>query len=488
MINSPEPVIHKNRQQAVLTHLQNVLNNPKLRIDTLNGSRLAKGLSQSITGTDQAVELKRLMSQLGLPDRELEAEMPSGLSMEVAFTQRKWLLFNKTVARLRAVCLSPVRELLKGEPVEPMNTRELQAALNTIPPATGGIPLTLIVISTSGFTIESRELVDRRADRTLILMAPNDGGGWDVFGPPEVIGLTDLLDPEDEPSKRQRIAAAIAAAEGELIASGIPAEKIAGRTQLPIQLVETELKNYARSAGLVAKRLDGRMVVYREGSMPPALVAAGGSDMPLLDRIKSIFSRKGEHEKKIAFLSERRTALNLQRDRAYEDLATFEKQEAMLRRQFKEAAGAITKKRVTQQLLQMRKDVERRQQMIDVLNRQANIVGTHLHNLELVQQGQSSELPDTEEITADAVAAEEMLASLEADAELAESVSTGSVGKMSAEEQALYEELERESAPPPRATAARQVDDAPIAAEEPRMSQSTPPSPAPRRPNSPELG
>src|SRR5690606_27757431 len=131
------------------------------------------------------------------------------------------------------------------------------------------------------------------------------------------------------------------------LTSGITAEKMTGRTGLPIQMVEAELKSYAKAQpGLAAKRLDGRMVVYREGTMPDAVVSAtGGTDMPLLDRVKALFGRKGEHEKKIAFLSERKAGLALQRDKAYEDLNQFEKQEAMLKRQFKEAAGAITKKR-----------------------------------------------------------------------------------------------------------------------------------------------
>jgi hypothetical protein len=81
------------------------------------------------------------------------------------------------------------------------------------------------------------------------------------------------------------------------------------------------------------------------------------------------------------------------------------------------------------------------------LNQQVNIVATHLHNLELTQQGKRAELPDTEEIAADAAAAEDMLAKLQADNELADSVS-GTVGMssatagMTAEEQALFAELE----------------------------------------------
>ena len=101
----------------------------------------------------------------------------------------------------------------------------------------------------------------------------------------------------------------------------------------------------------------------------------------------------------------------------------------------------------TGQLLQLRKDIERRQQLITVLNQQVNIVSTHLHNLELVQQGQIAKLPDSEEVASDAAKAEEMLAGLEADAELAGSVGGIANVGMSAEEQALYDELERETRP-----------------------------------------
>ena len=169
--------------------------------------------------------------------------------------------------------------------------------------------------------------------------------------------------------------------------------------------------------------------------------------MPLIDKVKTLFARKGENEKKIAFLSERRAALSQQRDRSYEEMATQERQEADLRKQFKDSTGEITKRRVTSQLLQLRKDIERRQQLLTVLNQQVNIVSTHLHNLELVQQGQTAKLPDGEEMAADAAKAEEMLAELEANTELAATVGGVATATMSQEEQALYEELEREGAP-----------------------------------------
>ncbi|MBC7783132.1 MAG: hypothetical protein H7144_04770, partial [Burkholderiales bacterium] len=97
------------------------------------------------------------------------------------------------------------------------------------------------------------------------------------------------------------------------------------------------------------------------------------------------------------------------------------------------------------QLLQLRKEIERRAQLMGVLNQQINIVSTHLHNLELVQQGRGAKLPDSEEIAGDAAAAEDMLAQLQADSELADSVGTTASATLSNEEQSLYEELLRES-------------------------------------------
>src|SRR6202044_948764 len=143
----------------------------------------------------------------------------------------------------------------------------------------------------------------------------------------------------------------------------------------------------------------------------------------------------GENEKKIAFLSERRTALMQQRDRSYEDINVLETQESKLRTDFKEAGSDLTKRRVTGQLLQLRKDIERRQQLLTVLNQQINVVSTHLHNLELVQQGQTAKLPEGEE--------------MEANTEVAASVGGVATAPMSQEEQALYEELEREGQSPP---------------------------------------
>ncbi len=193
-------------------------------------------------------------------------------------------------------------------------------------------------------------------------------------------------------------------------------------------------------------------------------------------------------EKKIAFLSERRTALSQQLDRSYEDMGVMEGKEAELRQQFKDAASDLPRRRITGQMLQLRKDIERRQQLLSVLNQQINVVSTHLHNLELQRQGKKASLPDSEEMAADAAAAEEVLAELQAGSELADSVGSPMHGGMSAEEQALYDEL-IEGTRQPAAPAPQSAAKSEPAAAKPAAQPAAPPPPIPQAKRSePEPG
>jgi hypothetical protein len=447
MRNSTDPSLHRDREQQFTQHVERLLDDPRLRVDTLNGARPVPAMIRSVEKSDRGTDLKREMSAMNLPDRELQAKMPLGQRIEVTLSQSKWFIFKKTVGRMRLVCVSPTRDLLAGKEPKPLGTAEVNKILSEMPPSLGGVPTTIVLLSTSGFTIEAHEVTERRADRTLILAEPNDAGGWSVWGPPEKKALVDLFDAEAENEKRRRIREAVEASRADLLGGGIAADRVASSTQLPLQLVEAEVKSYAKeNPGLAAKRLDGRVVLFREGTSPAPPVAGGS--MPLIDKLRTLFSRKGENEKKIAFLSERRAALSQQRDRAYEEIGAFEQKDEELRTSFKATTSPVTRRRITSQLVQLRKDIERRQQLLGVLNQQVNVVSTHLHNLELVQQGTGAKLPDSEEIATDAAAAEEMLAQLQADNELADSVGTVAHASMSAEEQALYEELEREAGGP----------------------------------------
>jgi hypothetical protein len=357
----------------------------------------------------------------------------------------------------------------------PLTASDLLQSISRTPPPLAGIPVTLAILSTSGFTAEARDAALNLKDRTIILISPNESAGWSISTSPRAAAVAELFDPELDLEKRSRIRAEIDANRIALLSAGIATDKLAAKLRLTPQLVESELKSYAKeNPGLTAKRLDGRLVLFNEGSAPLGTgPVSGGADMPFIDRVKTLFARKGEVEKKIAFLSERRTALSQQLDRGYEDMGIMEGKEADLRKQFKESTSDLPRRRITTQLVQLRKETERRQQLLSVLNQQINVVSTHLHNLELQRQGKAASLPDSEEMAADAAAAEDVLAELQAGSELAESVGTTTHGGLSAEEQAVYEELLSETkqpeSPPPQSVVA------------PPQTAKTPPAPQRQR-------
>ena len=491
MSESSDPAIHQRLERQFIGHVERLISDDRLRITTSRGRKSAVTLIRDVSFTDRGVELKRLMSELGKPDRQLEHQMPVGKTMDVALSRKRWWLFKSPVGRFRAMSLPPSRALVSGQSPEPISVADLNKAIASTPPPLAGIPITLTILSTSGFSPEAREAALKIKDRTVILVSPTDSGGWTVTAPPEARDIADLFDPELDLEKRARVRAEIDAHRLELTGAGLATDKLAAKLRLSPQLVESELKSYAReNPGLTAKRLDGRLVLFREGSAPLNVGAAsGGSDMPFIDRVKTLFARKGEVEKKIAFLSERRTALSQQLDRGYEDMGVMESKESDLRTQFKEATSDLPRRRITSQLVQLRKDIERRQQLLSVLNQQINVVSTHLHNLELQRQGQTANLPDSEEMAADAAAAEEVLAELQAGSELAESVGSVAHGGMSAEEQAVYDELLNESKPGKETSESQTPAPSVVKSESKSPPQTNKPQATPQRQrNEPEAG
>lgn len=436
-----EPQRHLELEEQVVKHVRRLLEDDRLRVDTRQGMRPASTYRLHLQASDDLPGLRSLLADAGTPDRTLEATFPKSASLDVALLRRKWFLFAETVGQVHLRVLTPTRALVSGETPRPSTVAEVTKVLTaTYDPR---VPSTIVIASTSGFVPEARDLAERRADRTVILLEPNGAGGWRVHGPSETRSVVDLFDPEAEEEKRRRVRDFVKAREIELGSSGLATDRVASAVMLPSQLVEAELKSLAKETpGWAARRLDGRLVLFRQGA---SLQPASSQEPAMIDRIKNLFARKGDTEKKIAYLSERRAALGQQRDRLYEELSSFESKETALKNEFKTAGGTLGKRRITSQLLQVRKDAERRQQLLTVLNQQVSVVGVHLHNLELARTGTAQGLPSSDEIAEDAAKAEQVLAELQASSELAEGVGSGLTG-ISDEENALLEELEADLA------------------------------------------
>jgi hypothetical protein len=216
---------------------------------------------------------------------------------------------------------------------------------------------------------------------------------------------------------------------------------------LPNHLVsEAFAREAAEDPELRLGRSAGETLLYRGAST----VRRERSGMDMFDRIRQLFSREGDESQKINALAERRAALAQRRDRIYEDIGRLEGRETELLEEGKRTSSQIARRRLAAQLAQLRKDIARQNTTANMLNQQINILSTDIHNLTLIQQGQAAELPATEELTENAVKAEEMLETLKADAELVGGLETGlSEAMTSDEELAILKEFEQAEAEPP---------------------------------------
>jgi hypothetical protein len=224
MSDTPDPSVHKSAEERFIAHVLRLLDDPRMMIDTTAGRRAVKGFIQTVSQNDHGVDVKRLMSEMKLPDRELQASMPVGQSLEVTLSRKKWFVLKQAMGRLRVVCVSPTRELLEDAPIKPMSGAEVNKLIRQLPPPLNGVPTTTVLVSTGGFTLEAHELAERTADRTLVLAEPNDASGWSIHGPPETKALNDLLDPEEDDEKRQRVRDLIAEHHIDLLGGGIVAD------------------------------------------------------------------------------------------------------------------------------------------------------------------------------------------------------------------------------------------------------------------------
>ena len=83
MKNSPDPAVHQQLERQMMEHVERLLADERLRVDTTRGRRPVTTLFRSVESGDRGVDLKRVMAEMGKPDRELQSKMPVGAWMEI---------------------------------------------------------------------------------------------------------------------------------------------------------------------------------------------------------------------------------------------------------------------------------------------------------------------------------------------------------------------------------------------------------------------
>src|SRR5437667_12126400 len=156
MKSSTDPSVHRDAERRFVEHVDRLLDDERLRVQTSRGRKPITSFARRITRKEKSGDVKRLMIDLRIYDRDLQARMPAGHATDVELTQKKWWFFNETVGRVRALTVSPNRDLLRSEPPQPLVAADVTRMLAESPTGT-----TLVLLSTSGFEPAARDLVKR---------------------------------------------------------------------------------------------------------------------------------------------------------------------------------------------------------------------------------------------------------------------------------------------------------------------------------------
>ncbi len=419
---------------------------------------------------DEELPLRAMMARHRRHDRALLKQMPRNRRLAVTGFERRWFFGKRRTGAAIASALAPLDHLAAGNEssMPPVGLGELAEHVRSLV-GDAKVPHVVGVCSPSGFSEEARTARLDMPNLTLVLIEPAADGGWKVSGttddaPPQVLAM---FDPEDVAQKSQRVVKEIERRGADLLLGGLDAEGVAEHLGLAVPMVNQAFEQIAQGdSELRLTKKSGALLMYRGAAASTQEKAS----MNMVDRIRSLFAKEGDEAEKINMLAERRAGLSQRRDRIYEDIGKLEVKEAKMLDDGKSTTSSVVKRRLASQLAQLRKDIGRQNTTANMLNQQINILSTNIHNLTLIQQGEMAQLPDTEELTENAVHAEEMLESLKADADMVGSLEAGLGEVMSNDEELAilkeFDEVETAQEAPAARVAKEPPARAPAAPEE----------------------
>lgn len=454
-----------------------------------------RGSSWQQSHHDEGDRLRALMAEHRNYDRALLKRLPSNRRVVLQGFDRRLFFWRRRTGVAVGSVLSPLVHYASGADGDapPVGLGELIDHARDLV-SDKKVPHVIGICSPSGFTEEARNARVDVPNATIVLIEPDEKGGWRTTAAGDDVDprLLKIFDPEGPKQKLQRVRHLIDDSSADLLTGGLSVDTVARRAQVPEPAVREAFELAAKAdPELRLTRKEGTLLLYRGAPMK----RRERSSMNVIDRIRQLLSGEGDDTEKINVLAERRAALAQRRDRMYEDIAKLETREADLLAQGKAATSSVPRRRLAAQLAQLRKDIARQNTSAAMLNKQIDIISTDIHNLTLIQQGQMAQLPDSTELTEHAVAAEEMLETLQTDAELVGSLESNMEQSLASEEElAILREFEEADEPaavqprpqrsPAQPAPEQRADESPARSTE---EESAPPPPeSQRRPADPE--
>ncbi len=362
---------------------------------------------------DERDRLRELMSARRLFDARLLDRLPNNRRVSVVGYVRPWYrLGRKRVSAMTASTLVPFEAALEAAArqddagsagIEPVDADDLARHVDDLA-AAGPKRCVIGVCSPAGFTDAARELSRSWPGVTLVLIEPHASGGWLVTGVSgeRLDSAVGLFDVEGETGRRRRIRRAIDDRRTALILDGLSAADVAEALAVQRSLVEEVFAEVSRADGHLHVTAGGRgSILYHTSAdvkeTPP---------MSVMDFLRRILGRGESPEKKIASLRERQAKIDEQRTELEKVLSDLTGEEERLLDKGAAESSESVKRGLATQLSQLRQRITLQREKVSILNKQSQILGRQIHNLDVATFAKPADLPDAEEITEAAASAE----------------------------------------------------------------------------------
>lgn len=398
--------------------------------------------------TEGIDEVRDTLGRLEVYDRDALERLPGTRAVQLRF-QRSTLggLLQQTIARLRARALTPLEPIVRGEPAGPVGREQVLDALaryQLLPRSER--PSGVVFASATGFTPEARQLVDTPGLPTLVLMALRPDGGWDV----DMSAATRrsvwarLFEFETQDDRLRRLLYHLEQEAEALDSRGVPLPQIAARCGLSLEETERLVRQACRTnTRLMTVGYRGTVHVCRSP------LEDEGHTMSLWGRVRRLLGLPPSIAERVRALTAQRVRLEHQRHEVDRHVIALESEEQAALEQARSATSDAQRRQIAARLIRLRRELGRVRAQANIFTQQIEVLGTHIHHLTLAEQGRRMELPSAEELTRDAAQAEQILATLSANADLARSIEVSGESPMMAEEElAVLEELRQLSAAP----------------------------------------
>jgi len=410
-----------------------------------------------IEPTPEGIDAVRAeLSRLEVFDRRAIDRLAGTRSVELRFQKRVLGgLMRNTLARLRVRVLTGVEALLNGQPPQPMGREQVLDALaryDLLPRRQR--PSAILLASPTGFTAEAKRLVDGSGPPTLILMGAREDGGWDTALPAAVAHSpwARLFELEGQDERLKRLLYHLEQSADLVDSRGISVRELADKLGLPRLETERLVRQACRTQPhLMTVVHDGRTHVCRTP------LAEEGEAMSMWSRIRRLLRLRPTPAERVRVLTMQRVRLEQQRFEADRKTDALEAEERTALQAGAKAASDAERRQIAARLVRVRRELKRHRAQAQLYTNQIDVIGTQIHHLTLTEQGKRVALPSAEELTAQAAEAEQVMAELAANAELANSIEvTGQTVAMADEMDSILEEFKQvaaESSPAPEAPA-----------------------------------